>query len=141
MSYSNWIEEHSSKHKKIIDKLVQNKFDEEQIIEYFNFDNMVIKEPDFCPLYIENKKCHEMDSLNCYLCSCPNFRFKDDGIKKIQNNIQYSFCDINSQDGRQGIYANAIHQDCSRCSIPHHKAYVKKHFNLNWYQIMQGSVL
>lgn len=55
----------------------------QEIIEYFRFENMVKNEPDFCPLYKDNKKCHDMEDLNCYLCACPHFRFDDNGFKKI----------------------------------------------------------
>ncbi|MCD6173729.1 MAG: hypothetical protein J7J96_08090, partial [Sulfurimonas sp.] len=94
-------------------------------------------ENDFCPLYKDNKKCHDMESLNCYLCACPNFRFNDDGIKKIEDKTQYSFCNINSKYGKQGVYGDKIHQDCSGCLIPHGKFYVKKQFDLDWKKIMK----
>ena len=136
MSYSTWFNEHADKHKKIVDKLILKKYTKEQIIEYFDFDNMVKNENDFCPLYKEPKKCHEMESLNCYLCACPNFRFDDSGIKEIDNNTQYSFCDIESKDGRQGVYGDKIHQDCSKSGVPHHKAYIEKNFDLDWQNIM-----
>ncbi len=43
---------------------------------------MVEKENDFCLLYKDNKKCHDYEDLNCYLCACPYFRFDDEGISK-----------------------------------------------------------
>lgn len=141
MSYSSWVKEHSLAHKEIVQRLITKKFDKEQIIDYFDFENMIKNEPNFCPLYKDNKKCHDIDSLNCYLCSCPNFRFKDNGIKKINSTTQFSFCSIDSKDARQGIYAQSIHQDCSGCCVPHHKDYVKKNFNLEWSEIMQSCVL
>ncbi|MBC8236684.1 MAG: hypothetical protein H8E76_00485, partial [Helicobacteraceae bacterium] len=112
-----------------------------QIIEYFDFENMVKQEKDFCLLYADNKKCHDMESLNCYLCACPNFRFDDKGIKKVGENTQYSFCDIESKDGSQGIYGEVIHQDCSKCGVPHHKNYVEKHFDLDWKVAMKKCAL
>ena len=137
MGYSDWVSKHATKHKKIVQKLLAQNYTKEMIIEYFDFENMKNKEVDFCPLYAKNKKCHDIKSLNCYLCSCPNFRFNDDGIKKIKAKTQYSFCAINSKDGRQGVYGEKIHQDCSGCSVPHHKEYVEKHFDLDWMQIMK----
>ena len=137
MSYSTWFNEHAHKHKKIVDKLVALGYTKEQIIDYFDFENMVKNENAFCPLYKENKKCHEMESLNCYLCACPNFRFDDKGIKKVNENTQYSFCDIDSKDGSQSIYGDKIHQDCSKCGVPHHKSYVEKNFDLDWEKIMK----
>lgn len=141
MSYTSWFNEHASKHKKIVKKLLQKEFSKEEIIDYFDFENMVKKEPDFCPLYAEHKKCHDMKKLNCYLCACPNFRFKDEGFEKIEEKTKYSFCDIDSKDGRVGVYGNAIHQDCSGCSVPHHRAYVSKHFDLEWEKIMNNCSL
>jgi hypothetical protein len=136
MSYLTWFKEHSNKHKKIIIKLLQKDFSQEQIIEYFDFENMIKAEPNFCPLYTEHKKCHDIKSLNCYLCACPNFRFNDEGFETIDKKTKYSFCSIDSKNGKAGVYDDAIHQDCSACSVPHHKDYVAKHFNLSWKQIM-----
>ena len=141
MSYSSWVEAHAKKHKVIVDKLLLKNYTKEQIIDYFDFENMKEKEVDFCPLYAENKKCHDMESLNCYLCSCPNFRFKDAGFEKKEGKTKYSFCDIDSKDGRAGVYGEAIHQDCSGCGVPHHRAYVVKHFDLNWRKSMDKCVL
>lgn len=137
MSYTNWFDEHADKHKIIVKKLLDKDYRKKQIIDYFDFDNMLKNEPDFCPLYVDNKKCHDMASLNCYLCACPNFRFDDSGIKKIEENTQYSVCNIESKDGKQGVYGDKIHQDCSKCGVPHHRTYVEKHFDLDWKKVMQ----
>ena len=137
MSYASWFEEHATKHKIIVDKLQKQNLSKEQIIDYFDFDNMKVKEHDFCPLYAENKKCHDMEVLNCYLCACPNFRFDDSGVEKIESKTKYSFCDIDSKDGKVGVYGEAIHQDCSGCGVPHHRAYVTKNFDYDWKTIMR----
>lgn len=141
MSYTSWFKEHADKHKIIVTKLVAKDYTKEQIIDYFDFDNMVKEENDFCPLYKDNKKCHDIEKLNCYLCACPNFRFDDKGIKKVEENTQFSFCDIESKDGRQGIYGDKIHQDCSKCGVPHHRSYVEKHFDLEWTNVMKQCIL
>ncbi|HHB94141.1 MAG TPA: hypothetical protein ENK88_03260, partial [Campylobacterales bacterium] len=99
MSYSSWFQSHGEKHKKIIKKL--SNLNDQELIEYFRFENMVQNEPDFCPLYAKNKKCHDMENLNCYLCACPNFRFDDNGFEKIENRTLFSKCNINSKDGDQ----------------------------------------
>jgi len=137
MGYKSWFEEHAAKHKKIVDKLLSQNYTKEQIVDYFDFDNMVKNENEFCPLYKDNKKCHDMDALNCYLCACPNFRFNDDGLEQIDDKTKYSFCDIDSKDGRAGVYGDKIHQDCSKCTVPHHKSYVLKNFNYDWTKIMK----
>ncbi len=141
MSYTQWFQEHANKHKLIIEKLLKQHYTKEEIIEYFDFENMKNKEPNFCPLYAQNKKCHDMKELNCYLCACPNFRFDDKGIEKKEQLTLYSFCAIDSQDGRAGVYGNKIHQDCSKCNVPHHTSYVKKHFEYVWSEIMKACPL
>jgi len=141
LTYTSWFDAHATKHKKIVTKLLVKNYTNEQIVEYFDFDNMLIKEPDFCLLYKDSKKCHDMEKLNCYLCACPHFRFDDKGIKKIGENTQFSICDIDSKHGSQGLYSDRIHQDCSKCQIPHHASYILKHFDLEWTKIMQDCAL
>ncbi len=136
MSYSEWFFKHAKKHQKIIQKLLAKDFSKEQIIEYFDFENMVKNEKEFCPLYQEPKKCHDIEKLNCYLCACPHFRFDDKGIKEIDGKIQYSLCDIDSKNGKVGVYGEVMHQDCSACHIPHSKKYIQKHFDLDWKEVM-----
>jgi len=141
MSYKKWFKGQGDRHKEVVDRLVQDGLSKEEIIEYFYFDNMVEKEPDFCPLYAEPRKCHDYEKLNCYLCACPNFRFKDDGIEKIDGKTLFSTCSIDSKDGKQFKNENAIHQDCSGCIVPHKHEYVKKNFSLDWFNIMDECTL
>lgn len=125
MSYLSWHEEHAQKHKKLVDKL--SHLSDEKLIAYFDFDNMVQKEPDFCVLYAKNQKCHDMETLNCYLCACPNFRVGE----------KSSTCDIKSKDGGSITSKDGfIHQDCSGCTVPHKVSYVKKHFTRDWKEVM-----
>ncbi|MDX9814043.1 MAG: hypothetical protein RBS91_05215 [Sulfurimonadaceae bacterium] len=136
MLYSEWVEEFAKKHKAIVDKLLAKGYSDDEIIEYFDYENMAQKESDFCPLYKEGKKCHDIKELNCYLCGCPNFRYNDDGIGSYGAYKILSKCDINN--GTTKGIAGAIHQDCSKCTVPHHRAYVKKHFDYDWKKIMKG---
>jgi len=138
MLYVSWYQAHGEKHKAIMAKLTQLSNDE--VIAYFRFENMVKKEPDFCLLYKEEKKCHDMEGLNCYLCACPNFRFDDEGFKTVEEKTLYSTCSIDAKDGAQFISDNAIHQDCTACLVPHNEAYIKKVFSRDWFKIM-GNVL
>ena len=141
MTYLSWFEKHAQKHKKIIDKLLTQNFTKEQIIDYFEFDNMVKNEKDFCLLYTEAKKCHDTPYLNCYFCACPYFRFADTGIKKVEEKTLYSLCAIDAKDGKTGIYGDAMHQDCSACLVPHTKQYVTKKFDLNWKNAMRECII
>lgn len=135
MTYTSWFYAHGEKHKAIMAKLTQ--LSDEEAIHYFRFENMIEKEPDFCPLYADNKRCHDMKELNCYLCACPNFRFDDKGLKQIEEKILYSTCNIDSKDGGQFISDDAIHQNCAGCRVPHHEAYIKKVFNRDWFEVMR----
>jgi len=135
MSYGSWFQAHGEKHKTIIEKL--SHLSDDALIEYFRFDNMVQNEPNFCPLYAKNQKCHESKELNCYFCACPNFRFNDEGFAQQEAKTLFSTCGIESKDGSQYLSDEAIHQNCSGCFVPHSEAYIKKHFTRNWFEAMQ----
>ena len=136
MTYEEWFQKQGELHANVMKKLVDKTTDE--VIEYFRFENMVKNEPDFCPLYKDNKKCHDMEDLNCYLCACPNFRFKDEGFEKTEDGQTiFSVCNIKSKDGSQFVGDDYIHQNCSGCIIPHKARYIKKHFNRNWFEVMK----
>ena len=136
MGYNEWFKNHADKHKKIIDKLVGKNYSKEQIINYFDFDNMIKEELEFCPLYAKNQKCHDIESLNCYLCACPNFRFNEDGLGIYNEFKILSKCDIHN--GKEFAGKGVIHHDCSSCSVPHHKAFIDKNFDLDWKKIMKS---
>lgn len=116
-------------------KKLENLNDDE-VIEYFEYDNMLQNEPDFCLLYAQKKKCHDIENLNCYLCACPHFRFDDAGIKKVGEKTLFSFCSIDSKKGAFFESENALHQDCSNCFIPHSREFTKKHFDRDWHNII-----
>ena len=135
MTYEEWFQKQGKLHANVMKKLVDKSIDE--VIEYFRFENMVKNEPDFCPLYKDNKKCHDYEDLNCYLCACPNFRFKDDGFELQDGKTLYSKCGINSKDGSQYIGENYIHQNCSGCIVNHRDKYIKNHFSRDWFEDMK----
>ncbi len=125
MSYQSWFEAHSIKHTNIVNKL--QTLSDVEIIEYFRYDNMVLKEPNFCPLYKDNKKCHDIEELNCYMCGCSNFRLTN----------TKSYCDIKSKDGSTITSKDGFeHQNCSKCHIPHQESFIKKYFNRDWKEMM-----
>lgn len=135
MSYRTWFTEHGNKHKAIVEKLQAKGLSKEDIVDYFDFDNMVKSESDFCELYADRKKCHDVENLNCYLCACPLFRFNSDGIEKIDDKTVFSYCEVNSKFGHQGVFGDEIHQDCSQCTAPHSKKYVLRNYD-NWFTAM-----
>ena len=136
MTYEEWFIKQGNLHANVMKKLTDKSIDE--VIEYFKFENMVKNEPDFCPLYKDNKKCHDMEDLNCYLCACPNFRFKMEGFEKTDDGkTLFSVCSIKSRDGSQFIGDDYIHQNCSGCIVPHRAKYIKKNFNRNWFEVMK----
>ena len=127
VTYQEWIDSHSKKHQNILKKL--SNLSDDEVINYFRFENMVKSEPDFCPLYRDNKKCHDISHLNCYLCACPYFVFDDEGLEQRGDKTLYSRCSINASKGGEFISDNAIHQDCSECTTPHDEIYA-----LNYHQ-------
>lgn len=134
MSYNQWFLEHAAKHRAIMEKLTH--LNDQEVIEYFRFENMVTHQPTFCPLYADNKKCHDTEDLNCYLCACPNFRFNDKGFKQEEEKTLFSTCSIESPDGDRYISETAIHQNCAGCIVPHRESYIKKVFDRDWLKIM-----
>ena len=135
MSYINWYQEHGEKHKVIMDKLTH--LSDDEIITYFRFDNMVENELDFCPLYKDNKKCHDKEELNCYFCACPNFRFDDEGWE-MKGAKYFSSCSINSKEGSVFVGDAGNHQDCSKCFVPHSESYIRRNFSRDWFEVMEN---
>lgn len=136
MAYNQWFKQHGEKHAKIMQKLTH--LSDKEVIEYFRFENMVEKEPDFCPLYAKNQKCHDMEQLNCYLCACPNFRFDDVGFEEREGKQLKSYCAIDSKEGATFEGKDALHQNCSGCKVPHHESYIATQFHRHWFEVMKA---
>jgi Zn-finger protein len=129
MTYEYWINDHYLKHKNIMAKLKH--LPKEEIIQYFDFENMKEKEKDFCLLYGLNKKCHDIKSLNCYMCACPYFRLED----------THSYCAINSRFATfMKDDTGFNHLDCTNCFIPHKVSYIKKNYKEDWSTIMKDVI-
>ncbi len=135
MSYEEWYESHAKKHADILEGL--SHLSKGEVIEYFSFDNMKIKHPDFCPLYSKDQKCHNIADLNCYFCACMHFRFDDNGIRMKQNKTVYSYCGIESKNSARFETQDSIHNDCSNCKVPHKAHVVKKYFDRDWKKAMK----
>ena len=136
MTYREWFQNHARKHRAIVAKL--SHLSDEEVIEYFRYDNMVEREPDFCPLYAKGTRCHDMEDLNCYWCACPHFRFDDAGIEVVEGALLKSRCAIDAPAGTQSIHAEVIHHNCSDCLIPHRAGYIARHFDRDWSKTMQN---
>lgn len=130
MSYKEWFDAHALKHKSIVDRLLEQGYDKYEIIAYFRWENIKDSDVDFCPLFKDNQKCHEMEDLNCYLCACPNFCFDDDA-QRVK-----SSCAIDSKNGKEIESNGVIHQDCSGCLLPHKERFIDKYFDTDWLKIM-----
>ncbi len=135
MTYREWHEEFARKHTAIVKNLTH--LSKEELIEYFDFDNMKIKHPDFCPLYAKNQKCHDMENLNCYFCACMHFRFDDNGIENREGKILYSYCNIDSKNSSTLEGEKSIHNDCSNCKVPHKEHVIKRYFSHDWKEVMK----
>ena len=140
MSYFSWFNEHDQKHRQIIEKLKQKNLTDDEIIDYFKFENMIVNEPNFCLLYANKQKCHNLIYLNCYMCACPYFRFSDEGLEHKEGVLVKSCCAINSKKASRFMYEGVEHLDCSQCRVPHTKAFVQKHFDELWHKIMKNCV-
>jgi len=134
-----WYMSHAEKHARILEKL--NTLSDKEIIEYFIFENMKEKHPDFCPLYAENRKCHEMEVLNCYFCACMHFRFSDEGLGENKGKTCYSQCSINAREAQIFETEDAIHLDCSSCILPHRRSVIEKYFSREWKDVMGKTLL
>jgi hypothetical protein len=135
MTYREWYREFGARHRKIVEGL--EGWEPEAIVEYFRYDNMRERHPDFCPLYAEGKRCHEIEDLNCYLCGCPHFRYCDEGIDRVDGKTRFSLCAIEAKEGRAFETDTAIHQDCSGCPLPHLRGVILKQFDREWARIME----
>ncbi|MDD5052189.1 MAG: hypothetical protein PHO27_05585 [Sulfuricurvum sp.] len=141
MTYTDWFQIHTKKHRAIVNRLSAEKLTPEQIVEYFEFDNMVYYESDFCLLYTTKTKCHDIPHLNCYWCACPHFRFDDNALPNIEKITVYSHCAINAPLGKVFHHESSLHHDCSDCTIPHESKVILKNFSIDWKDTMKKCLI
>ncbi|NLC28631.1 MAG: hypothetical protein GX780_07660 [Campylobacteraceae bacterium] len=126
-SYKYWLNSHTIKKEKIVNYLRLKGLCSEEVVDYFVFENMALKERDFCPLYAKNQKCHDIEYLNCFFCACPHFVFKDEGLFVRENGIIVkSRCAINSSFSKVVLNEKEEHLDCSNCTLPHIYSFLTK---------------
>lgn len=127
MTYAEWQTAHEAKRDTLQKQLESEGLTPEQVIDYFDFDNMVEAQPDFCGLYPSKKKCHDIPKLNCYLCGCPHFRVLEP-VQTITGKKVHSICSVNSKNTANFEVDNNVHCDCSNCTIPHTKRIALKYY-------------
>lgn len=129
MTYAEWIKKHNEDVSEVLGRM---KFtDDEDMVKYFDYDNMKVKEPNFCPLYKMNKKCHDVKDLNCFYCACPYFTINPTPRTYGKTTIG-SICTINSK--YRGVFLEnpdennvvKVHCDCTNCFIPHKASFAIK---------------
>ena len=117
MTYGSWREDFFKKRNTIVDRLKKFEYSQEEIIDYFEYENMAERESNFCPLYKLERKCHNVEYLNCYHCACPHFMLENEN----------SYCEIDSKFADNIVINNNKICDCTNCVIPHTKKFNLKH--------------
>jgi hypothetical protein len=135
VTYLEWYRSHAAKHAEIMATLTH--LSDEAVIDYFSYENMRQHHPDFCPLYLRNIKCHDIEALNCYLCGCMHFRFDDSGMERVGQKVRLSDCAIASEYRATFETETSLHNDCSGCTIPHRKAVIQNYFDRDWDEMMR----
>ncbi len=115
-----WFKQYRNKIRTIIDN--ENlSLHFEAIAEFFLYQNMQQKYPQFCELYKKDKLCHNnlpKEKFCCLFCGCPFYNYD---IWDQENNV-FGGCNINSTDGFRNENG---YWDCSNCSFVHHILWVK----------------
>lgn len=83
----------------------------EKVIDAWDFDKMKEEHPETCVCYEQNKKCHNVEDLNCFFCYCPNY----------DRSVKEGGCKINSPKGKYIDNHKGKIWDCSDCDLPHKK--------------------
>ncbi len=116
---SKWYKDFIAKRNYIIEKY--NLKTPEQIASFFIYKNLKEKEPNFCPLFPKNEKCHDMkeEDLNCFYCACPFYNYEIwDEEKKI-----FGACLLSESEGIRNQYG---YWDCTNCTLSHTSEFVIK---------------
>jgi Zn-finger protein len=84
----------------------------EDILGDHDFKKRKKSNPESCICYQQDKKCHNIEELNCFFCYCPEYNRSVEGgsCKRESPNAKY----INNKDGGKIL-------DCSGCDFPHKK--------------------
>tara|TARA_Y100000310_G_C20640218_1_gene793489 strand:+ start:672 stop:1106 length:435 start_codon:yes stop_codon:yes gene_type:complete len=127
----NWEKEHFRK------ILLELKLELKKTEIDFSLDNLdeIIKQTSFevrsrnysheCPYYVSNKKCHDLEDLNCFLCACPNYN----------SGSLIGGCEIESKSGKWHYHKNLPKGkvwDCFDCSVNHSSGEVRDYIEKNF---------
>ncbi len=83
----------------------------EEIISMWDFDKQKKANPNGCICYEQDKKCHNIENLNCFFCYCPNY----------DRTVKEGKCKINSSKAKYIDNHEGKILDCSDCDFPHTK--------------------
>ncbi len=86
------------------------------LLNEWNFEKRKVKHSDECVCYQQDKKCHDIEDLNCFFCYCPNYDMSAEEGK----------CRINSPKAKYIDTPKGKILDCSDCGFPHKKENAKR---------------
>ncbi len=121
--YATWLKKHLQKRDTIVSR--KKELSNESLLEYFDYESLSKSEKSFCPLFEKGVKCHKLESLNCFFCACPYFRFYDTPVETEGKKV-HSYCSINSRFAK--VFSDGIdeHLDCSDCFVPHRRGFARR---------------
>ena len=125
MTYSDWHTKYIESITALISSLPYDRV--EDIVNYFEYENMRSHHPSHCPLYSEALRCHDVRPLNCLFCACPHFQYSNTPLSAPSDGTKtMSICTIGSKQARRFTHDNISHCDCSQCYIPHTTSHIRK---------------
>jgi hypothetical protein len=112
-------------HTKAMNTILSNLPPEVDPVVYFQHSNMIVAQPDYCPLY--PGKCHDTQdtTFNCYFCACPFFIASDNiPLYTLRGSDHFSSCSIGSKFADVFTTDNSSQCDCTYCLVPHRTSFV-----------------
>jgi Zn-finger protein len=101
----------------LANEIIEKRIDE--FVDEWDFNTRRKIHPEECVCYRQNKKCHNIEELNCLFCYCPNY------IRTIKEGA----CKIESPKGKYIDNHEGKIWDCSDCDFPHTKENAIKFLN------------
>lgn len=108
---------------KLAKKIIEERID--KLIGEWDFEKRKKSNSEECICYPQNKKCHNLEKLNCLFCYCPNY---DLSVKEGK-------CKINSPKGKYIENSEGKILDCSDCDFPHKAENIRKILINNLYHL------